>query len=103
MSHHTITLTGEETTKVAHHPAVMDAPKEASLVQIYGPSLGSRYVLDKAEITIGRDASNDIVLGNVNVSRAHARLLVAPTAALSMIRRSRTRNCATATSSGSAQ
>ncbi len=75
MSHHTITLTGEETTQVAHHPAVMDAPKEASLVQIYGPSLGSRYVLDKAEITIGRDASNDIVLDNVNVSRAHARLL----------------------------
>jgi hypothetical protein len=75
MSRHTITLTGEETTQVAHQPAVMDAPKEASLVQIYGPSLGSRYVLDKAEITIGRHASNDIVLDNVNVSRAHARLL----------------------------
>jgi len=75
MSRHTITLTGEETTQVAHQSSVMDAPKEASLVQIYGPSLGSRYVLDKAEITIGRDASNDIVLDNVNVSRAHARLL----------------------------
>lgn len=73
MSRHTITLTGEE-TQVAHQPSVMEAPKEASLVQIYGPSLGSRYVLDKAEITIGRDASNDIVLDNVSVSRA-ARLL----------------------------
>jgi two-component system, cell cycle response regulator len=71
---HTIKLTGEETlvAQAAHGP---DVPKEASLVQIYGPNVGNRYVLDKAETTIGRDASNDIHLDNENVSRAHARIL----------------------------
>ena len=51
------------------------APKEASLVQIYGPNLGQRYVIEKPETNIGRDADCDIVLDSDNVSRAHARLL----------------------------
>ena len=113
MSRHTITLTGEE-TQIAHQPVVMDAPKEGLLVGIYGPSLGSRYVLDKAQITIGRDASNDIVLDNASVSRAHARLLChdgrvvledlgSTNRSAVMIRASPTRICATATSSRSAR
>jgi two-component system, cell cycle response regulator len=70
----TVKLTGEE-TQVAQSGGGPSAPTEASLIQISGPSLGTRYVIEKAELTIGRDASNDIVLDNENVSRAHARVL----------------------------
>ncbi|MBD3393711.1 MAG: ATP-binding cassette domain-containing protein [Chitinivibrionales bacterium] len=38
------------------------------------------FPLDSREITIGRDASNDIVLGGVGVSRVHARVICAPPA-----------------------
>ena len=45
---------------------------ESCLVQIYGPELGKRYVLDEDELTIGRDVKNQIVLDKDNVSRRHA-------------------------------
>ena len=66
----------EDKTQVSNVVAAEDAPKEASLIQIYGPNLGQRYVIDRPEIKIGRDASNDIVIDSDTVSRSHARLFV---------------------------
>ena len=44
----------------------------ACLVQIYGPDLGKKYVLDKSiEFTVGRGESASIVLELDNVSRRH--------------------------------
>jgi diguanylate cyclase (GGDEF)-like protein len=51
------------------------AHDEACLVQIYGPSLGKRFVLDREEITIGRGEGCEIVLELDNVSRRHCSLL----------------------------
>lgn len=66
----------EDKTQVSNVVPAEDAPKEASLIQIYGPNLGQRYVIDQPEIKIGRDASNDIVIDSDTVSRSHARLFV---------------------------
>jgi len=45
---------------------------DACLVQIYGPDLGKKYVLEKGvEITVGRDEEASIVLELDNVSRRH--------------------------------
>ena len=66
----------EDKTQVSNVAPAEDAPKEASLIQIYGPNLGQRYVIDRPEIKIGRDASNDIVIDSDTVSRSHARLFV---------------------------
>jgi len=63
-----------EETRISSNTQRVDAPKEASLVQIYGPTLGHRFVIDKPVLTIGRDAGNDIVLDSNNVSRFHARV-----------------------------
>jgi|YNPMSStandDraft_1061717.scaffolds.fasta_scaffold34382_1 hypothetical protein len=41
-----------------------------------GPSAGKAFPLEKAEIFIGRDLSNDIVINDPEVSRRHARLFV---------------------------
>jgi predicted signal transduction protein with EAL and GGDEF domain len=49
--------------------------EEACLVQIYGPMLGKKFVLEKDEITIGRGESCEIVLDLENVSRRHCSLL----------------------------
>lgn len=67
---------GGETTRVTQS-AIPEplGPSNASLVQIYGPSLGDRYVIDQVSLTIGRDKSNDVVIDSDNVSRAHARVL----------------------------
>lgn len=63
-------------TRVSTRVRRVDGPKVASLVQIYGPNLGQRHILDKPAITIGRDESCNIVLDNDKVSRTHARLRV---------------------------
>ncbi len=68
-------LVGGE-TRVNTRVGRVDGAKVASLVQIYGPNLGQRYILDKPEVTIGRDESCNIVLNNDHVSRTHARILV---------------------------
>jgi two-component system cell cycle response regulator len=52
--------------------------EEACLVQIYGPVLGKKFVLEKAETTIGRGDSCEIVLELDNVSRRHCSLLLKP-------------------------
>ena len=49
--------------------------EEACLVQIYGPMLGKKFVLEKDEITIGRGEGCEIVLELENVSRRHCSLL----------------------------
>src|SRR5262245_16684427 len=41
---------------------------EACLVQIAGPELGKKYVVEGPELTIGRDDNNDIVVDLDNVS-----------------------------------
>ena len=51
------------------------AHDEACLVQIYGPTLGKRFVLDREEITIGRGEGCEIVLELDNVSRRHCSIL----------------------------
>jgi diguanylate cyclase (GGDEF)-like protein len=53
----------------------LGARAEAWLVQIRGPQLGRRFVLDGDEHTLGRDVASDIVVPLDNVSREHARLV----------------------------
>jgi len=45
------------------------------LVMRAGPQPGSVFPLQKSEIYIGRDPSNDLVIGDAEVSRKHARLI----------------------------
>src|SRR3954467_14797815 len=47
---------------------------ENCLVQIHGPELGRKYILDEDEFTIGRDVKNNIVVNLDNVSRRHAKI-----------------------------
>jgi hypothetical protein len=44
------------------------------LVMRSGPSVGKAYPLDKSELYIGRDLSNEIVINDPEISRRHARL-----------------------------
>lgn len=44
------------------------------LVMRAGPSVGKVYPLDKSEMFIGRDLSNDVVINDPEISRRHARL-----------------------------
>jgi pSer/pThr/pTyr-binding forkhead associated (FHA) protein len=44
------------------------------LVMRSGPSVGKVYPLDKNEMFIGRDLSNDVVINDPEISRRHARL-----------------------------
>ncbi len=48
-----------------------EAHGERCLVQIYGPMLGKKFVLEKEETVIGRGESCEIVLELDNVSRRH--------------------------------
>lgn len=44
------------------------------LVMRSGPSVGKVYPLDKGEMFLGRDLSNEIVINDPEISRRHARL-----------------------------
>lgn len=66
----------EEKTQVSDVIPQQDLPKEASLVQIYGPNLGQRYVIDAQEMVMGRDSRSEIVIDSDTVSRSHARIYV---------------------------
>lgn len=44
------------------------------LVVVRGPNAGSRYLLDRAETSVGRHADADIFLDDVTVSRRHVTL-----------------------------
>lgn len=51
-------------------------PSYPSLTIIKGPQTGSAFVLDKDEITIGRDPASGVFLNDMTVSRHHARIKV---------------------------
>jgi predicted component of type VI protein secretion system len=52
------------------------APQSFQFVMRSGPTPGKAFVLDKGEMTIGRDTTNDIVINDAEVSRKHARILI---------------------------
>jgi two-component system, cell cycle response regulator len=68
--------TGQETrvTKISKLQDKIQTTTEQCMVQIHGPELGRRYVLEGSELTIGRDVKNHIVVDLDNVSRRHARI-----------------------------
>src|SRR6478672_5262128 len=71
-------MSGNETrvTKISKLNEKVLPSSECCLVEIAGPQLGKRFVLDEDEYTIGRDVKNNIVIDLDNVSRRHARFLV---------------------------
>lgn len=66
----------EEKTRISIPAPPQTGPKNSSLVQIYGPNLGQRYIIDQPTLSLGRDESNDIVLADENVSRHHAEIIM---------------------------
>jgi diguanylate cyclase (GGDEF)-like protein len=52
-----------------------DGREERCLVQIYGPTLGKKFVLERDETTIGRGEGCEIALELDNVSRRHCSFL----------------------------
>jgi predicted component of type VI protein secretion system len=52
------------------------APQPFQLVMRSGPTPGKIFTLDRSELTIGRDTTNDIVINDAEVSRKHARILL---------------------------
>lgn len=46
------------------------------LVMRTGPNIGQAFMLDKAEMNIGRELTNEIVINDPEVSRRHARVMV---------------------------
>jgi two-component system, cell cycle response regulator len=67
---------GQETrvTKISKLTAAQEPDTSSCLVQIHGPELGKKWVLDDDEFTIGRDVKNNIVVDLDNVSRRHAQI-----------------------------
>ncbi|MBX7114144.1 MAG: GGDEF domain-containing protein [Myxococcaceae bacterium] len=61
-------------TKISKLQEKMPVSTECCLVQIHGPELGKKHVLDEDEFTIGRDVKNNIVIDLDNVSRRHAKI-----------------------------
>ena len=62
-------------TRVSSLASLERGSEEACLVQIYGPDLGKKFVLDREEVTIGRGENCEIILELDNVSRRHCSLL----------------------------
>jgi len=65
-------------TRVTDLPTTKPAETQQDvLVQIYptGPAMGCKIELKQKSISIGRDSTNDIVVGSDSVSRRHARLV----------------------------
>jgi len=71
-----VTAIEDEKTRISIPAPLQTGPKNSSLVQIYGPNLGQRYIIDQPKISLGRDESNDIVLADENVSRHHAEIIM---------------------------
>jgi len=54
---------------------VSQLPKDCGmLIVIAGPSRGSRFLIDQAEVSVGRSSEADISLDDVTVSRSHSRI-----------------------------
>lgn len=67
---------GDDTTRVSQQPLPHeeeDARTEC-LVVLYGGTIGRKYELDGEPLTIGRDASNRVILDVPSVSRHHVRI-----------------------------
>jgi len=65
--------TDNDTTRVTSMHSISGSMGGADcVIQIYGPHLGRKYDLYDPICTIGRDASNTIVLDSDSVSRRHA-------------------------------
>jgi hypothetical protein len=61
--------------EAAHDPGAIVAelaPGTALLVAIRGPNQGSRFLLDRDVVTVGRHPDSDIFLDDITVSRRHA-------------------------------
>lgn len=56
----------------------LEPQKEPLLVVAKGPVVGQRFLLNKKEITLGRDPTSDIFLDDVTVSRKHAKIEANP-------------------------
>ena len=69
-------MKGQETrvTKISSLKERIAVGGESCLVEIHGPELGKKYILDEEDFTIGRDVKNNIVVDLDNVSRRHARI-----------------------------
>jgi two-component system, cell cycle response regulator len=69
-------MAGQETrvTKISKLQERISVGGESCLVEIHGPELGKKYILDEEEFTIGRDVKNNIVVDLDNVSRRHAKI-----------------------------
>jgi two-component system, cell cycle response regulator len=70
-------MSGQETrvTKISKLQDNIQVGTESCLVQIHGPELGKKYILEEEEFTIGRDVKNNIVVDLDNVSRRHAKIV----------------------------
>ncbi|MFN0063269.1 MAG: diguanylate cyclase [Myxococcaceae bacterium] len=62
-------------TKISKLNDRIDASTTSCLVEIHGPDLGKRYLLEEEEFFIGRDVNNNIVVDLDNVSRRHAKIV----------------------------
>ena len=62
-------------TKISKLHERIDVGTESCLVEIHGPQLGKRYILEEEEFFIGRDVKNNIVVDLDNVSRRHAKIV----------------------------
>ncbi len=68
-------MSGQETrvTKITKLRDQLRLDSESCLVQIHGPDLGKKYIIDNEEgLTVGREDGNTIVVDLDNVSRRHA-------------------------------
>lgn len=61
-------------TSIKQFSTQMPESVEAWLVQISGPQIGKKFVVEGDDFTIGRDEGNDVCVDLDNVSRRHARL-----------------------------
>ena len=61
-------------TKISKLQDRLSVGGESCLVEIHGPELGKKFILNDDEFTIGRDVKNNIVIDLDNVSRRHAKI-----------------------------
>ncbi len=68
-------MAGQETrvTKITKLRDQLRFDSESCLVQIHGPDLGKKYVIDSDDgLSMGREEGNTVVIDLDNVSRRHA-------------------------------
>lgn len=72
----TLTIVEESEPETGEIPVTIDELEEgrAILVVKKGPEAGTKFSVDKEVTTCGRDATNDLFLDDVTVSRQHAEI-----------------------------